>query len=122
MSKSYKTNGDKPDKLLPVTIDSAENARRVDEAEQIEIFSIDGTAYTMAKAERSDIALTYLEYVDAGEDDRAAYYLLTETLGEDAYAALKGVRGLTGKQFDGVLTRVQSIALPKARSTKRPRR
>lgn len=102
--------------FLPIVIDSAESAKAVDEAERVAVFSVDGVEYTMSSAPRADIALTYLEMSEGGDAEGAAYYLLTETLGLEAYAALKGVKGLSDKQFEGVQMRVQAVALPKGKA------
>lgn len=114
-----KKHHDKPglpaDKFLPVVIDSAANRAEVEGAERIVIFTLDGVDYSMAKVERADLALKYIEL---GEDNtgEAATYLLEQTIGADAIEALANTVGLKSAQFDGVMTRVQAIALPKARS------
>lgn len=112
MSKS-----DKPDaRFLPVVIDSKASAARVEEAEQIGIFEIDGTTYSMPNVVRAELALEYLAITNDEGDDKAAHWLLTETLGEDAYKALRSVKGLEGDTFDGIMTRVRKVALPKDKS------
>lgn len=115
-TKAARTS-DKPDAapLLPVVIDTAQARSRLEEAPRVPIFELDGKVYDMAGAERADVALAYLDMVNAGDDDAAAFYLLTETLGAEAYEALKGVVGLSGKEFEGVVKRVQRIALPKGK-------
>ena len=101
----------------PIAIDSAANAKRVAEAKRVGIFSIDGTEYTMPAVVRAEIALEYLRLMDADPDgNEAAYYLFTSTLGADAYAALTAVEGLTEDQFEGVLTRIRAVALPKGQT------
>lgn len=109
---------DKPelpaDKFLPVVIDSEASAKKVAEAERIVIFSIDGVDYDMPKVQRADIALMF---VKLGEENasEAATFLLNETIGPEGTDALANVVGLDTKEFDGVMTRVQAIALPKGR-------
>ena len=97
----------------PIRIDSAKRAEKVESAKRVAIFELDGVTYDMPAAQRADIALTYLQMNEEEGEDKAAYYLLTETLGAGAYAALRGVKGLTDDDFEGVLTRVRAIALPK---------
>jgi hypothetical protein len=97
----------------PITIDTAKNAERFEKANRVAIFEIDGTVYDMPAVARAEVGLRYLELANAGDDNAAAYYLMIEALGQDAYDALKGVVGLTDEQFEGVLVRVQAIILPK---------
>ena len=97
----------------PIKIDSANRAEKVEKAKRVAIFELDGKTYDMPATTRADVALTYLDLAHEEGEDAAAYYLLTETLGADAWHALKGVKGLTEDDFEGVLTRVRAIALPK---------
>lgn len=117
-----KTHNDKPerpaDKFVPVAIDTAANRADVDNAERIVIFSIDGVDYDMPKVERADLALKYIELGEENASE-AATYLLEQTIGHDAVAALGAVIGLKGAQFEGVMARVQAIALPKAHSSRK---
>jgi hypothetical protein len=109
---------DKPDlpadKFLPVVIDSKASAQRVADAERVVIFSIDGVDYDMPKVQRADIALMFVKLGEENASD-AAMYLLKETIGAEGAEALSNVVGLDTKEFDGVMTRVQAIALPKGR-------
>lgn len=98
----------------PISLNSAKAAEKVDNAKRVAIFELDGIVYDMPAAARADVALTYLDLMHDEGEDAAAYYLLTECLGIDAFHALKGVRGLDDEDFDGIMTRVRAVALPKA--------
>jgi hypothetical protein len=115
-------HNDKPalpaDKFIPVAIDTAANRADVDNAERIVIFTIDGVEYDMPKVERADLALKYIELGEENASE-AATYLLEQTIGPDAVSVLASVVGLKGSQFEGVMTRVQAIALPKARTSRK---
>jgi hypothetical protein len=117
MSKSPTDRAQKGGFAAPIVIDSAASAKRVDEAKPVGIFEIDGVAYTMPAVVRAEIALEYLALMDADpEGNEAAYYLFVECLGRPAYDALKAVKGLTEDQFEGILTRIRAIALPKGKT------
>jgi hypothetical protein len=98
----------------PIRIDSATSAAKIDGAKRVAIFELDGVTYDMPGAVRADIALTYLDLAAAEGDDAAAHYLIIETLGRQAFDALKAVRGLDDEAFEGIMTRVRAVALPKA--------
>lgn len=99
-----------------IVIDSAANAERVDKAKRVGIFELDGVTYDMPAVARAEIGLEYLDLLNAGDENAASYYLIAESLGVDAYTALKGVKGLTEDQFEGILVRIQAIILPKGQS------
>lgn len=115
--KQYRDRGtDTPDAPTTVVrIDSAAQAAKVEAAATVDVFELDGTTYSMPRVERADVALRYLEISNDEGEDAAAHYLITETLGADALAALAGVVGLESKQFDAVMKTVRRIALPKDR-------
>lgn len=116
-------NGDKPsglpDTFVPVKIDTAQAKARVAEAEQVPIFEVDGQVFTMPKVARAELGIEYLSRADRGDENGAAWYLLNETLGKDAVNALRKIEGLSDKEFDGIMLRVQKIAMPEGR--KRPK-
>jgi hypothetical protein len=117
MSKAPTDRQQKGGFAAPIVIDTAANAKRVAEAKRVGIFEIDGVAYTMPAVVRAEIALEYLALMDGdAEGNEAAHYLFVECLGLDAYNALKSVKGLTEDQFEGILTRIRAIALPKGKS------
>lgn len=109
-------------KMVPIRLDSAQAAARVDEAERIPIFELDGTTYSIPAAERADVAIEYLARSERDGDDVAAWYLLNETLGAEAVKALRGVKGLEASEFDGIMTRVRKVVMPKSRRPKAPGR
>lgn len=113
MSKTPADRQQKGGYAAPIVIDTAANIERVAKAKRVGIFEIDGVTYDMPAAARAEIALEYLDLLDQGDEDGASFYLISEALGRDAYVALKSVKGLTDEQFEGILVRVQAIALPK---------
>ena len=100
----------------PIVIDSAKSAEKLANAKRVGIFEIDGVTYDMPAAARAEVGLEYLDMLNAGDDDAASYYLITETLGLEAFNALKAVKGLDGEAFEGILVRVQAIILPKGKT------
>ena len=116
MSKATADRQQKGGFAAPISIDTAKRAEKVDNAKRVAIFELDDVVYDIPAAERADIALTYLEMIDQGDEEGAAYYLLTETLGTEAYRALKSVKGLTNEDFEGILLRVRAVALPKGKT------
>lgn len=119
--KNHRTSGDKPatptDKFLPIAIDTAANVHDIETAERVVIFSVDGVDYDMPKVERAELAVKFMQLQEEDADD-AAQYLLLETIGQAGVDALAGVRGLKSAQFEGVMTRIQAIALPKGKRPK----
>lgn len=116
MSKAPTDRQQKGGFAAPIVIDSQARADKLANAKRVGIFELDGITYDMPAAERAEVGLTYLEMVNDGDDEGAAYYLITETLGRGAYEALKSVPGLTNDDFEGILLRVQAIALPKGKA------
>lgn len=105
---------DKPDaRFLPIIIDTKASAARVDDAERVAIFEIDGVTYDMPLVVRAELGLDYLAIGQEEGEDKAAYWLITETLGKEAFTALRSVKGLEGDAFEGIMTRIRTVALPK---------
>lgn len=120
------TGSDKPEAkkgpLLPIKIDTKKSAQRVEDAEQVPIFEVDDKVFSMSSAPRAEVGLRFIELMSTEGPDRAAHYLLTETLGEKAYHALTAVVGLQTDDFQGVLLRVQALVLPKGAGSNRKQR
>jgi hypothetical protein len=104
----------------PIRLDSERSAEKLANAKRVEIFELDGITYSMPAAPRAEVALEYLDLMNGQGEDAAAYYLITECLGVDAFRALKAVKGLTDEDFDGIMTRVRAVALPKATAPSTP--
>lgn len=119
-TKEYRDRGtDTPDTPHGVvSIDTAASAARLQQAEQVDIFSVDGKVYSMAKAVRAEIPLTYLRLLRNRGEDEASAYLITEALGEEALDALSSVKGLDERQWKAVMKAVVKYALPKDRGRK----
>jgi hypothetical protein len=98
---------------MPVSINSEKAAAKLDTAKRVAIFELDGVVYDMPAAPRADVALTYLDLMHESGEDAAARYLIVETLGLAAFKALTAVKGLSDDDFDGIMTRVRAVALPK---------
>lgn len=105
-----------------IEIDSAASQKRVDEAKRIPIFSIDGQVYDVAGVERADIGLEYIGRVIEDGEDAASAYLIVETMGEDAFQALRNVVGLEPEKWRGVMDKIQKVVTPKARGNRASRR
>lgn len=120
-TKTYRERGtDIPDrKMGMLSIDRAAAKQRVEQADSVDIFELDGETYSMLAVERAEIGLEYLAIQESEGGDAAALYLITETLGRDAFDALRSVEGLSGQDWEGVLARIQAIVLPKARTAGR---
>lgn len=97
-----------------ITIDRKAAAKRIDDAEKVPIFELDGTTYSIPRVERSEIALRYLEIANDESEDRANYYLLTTMLGQDGYDALKSVDGLEASDFERITALVSDTVMPKS--------
>lgn len=100
----------------PVSISTEKAQAKLDNAKRVAIFELDGVTYDMPAAPRADVALEYLDLMNDSGEDAAAYYLITECLGVAAFRALKAVKGLSDEDFDGIMTRVRAVALPKAKA------
>jgi hypothetical protein len=96
----------------PLKIDRAAAKKRIDDAEEIPVFEIDDVTYSVKNVPRSEVALRYLDIATNQGDDAGNYYILTETMGQGAYDALKGVDGLSDEDFQAVIERVQAIVTP----------
>jgi hypothetical protein len=97
---------------MVISIDTKVAKQRVDDAERVPIFSIDGAEYSIPKVQRSEIQLRYLDIANARGDEAANYYLLTTMLGQDGYDALAAVDGLSDEDFQGVIDAVSKVVFP----------
>lgn len=98
---------------VPISINSEKAAAKLDNAKRVAIFELDGKVYDMPAVPRADLALTYLDLMHESGEDEAARYLIVESLGLDAFKALGAVKGLSDDDFEGIMTRVRAVALPK---------
>jgi hypothetical protein len=99
---------------MVVSISTKDAKKRVEDAEQVPIFEIDGTAYSIPKVQRSEIQLRYLDIANARGDEAANYYLLTTMLGQEGYDALAAVDGLDDAEFQSVIDSVSKVVFPAA--------
>ncbi|MCU1617794.1 MAG: hypothetical protein JWO98_5334 [Frankiales bacterium] len=119
MSKSnYKENGDKPERFGVLKINTAESAKRVDEAERIDLIEIDDVVYSVPNVPRAEVALEYLRLTEEEGTDKAQWYLLREGLGSDAIKALAAVKGLDEDLWHTLVERVVKIIMPKNKRKK----
>jgi hypothetical protein len=110
---------DKPaDRFLPVKIDTAASKAALEEAEKVGIFEIDGQAYYISLGERAEVGLRYLQLAAEKGDNAASYYIISETVGQDAYDALVAVEGLESKTFDAIVDRIQRVVMPEGKKLK----
>lgn len=100
----------------PISINSEKAAAKLESARRVAIFELDDVVYDMPAVPRADIALTYLDLMNGEGEDAAAYYLITECLGIEAFQKLRAVKGLSDDDFDGIMTRVRAVALPKVKA------
>lgn len=69
-------------------------------AETVDVFSLDGTTYTMPKEPRPSVGLRFVwEMKTLGEMDAVAN-LLIGTVGRDAFEALTKAEGMTAAQWE----------------------
>ena len=73
------------------------------EAPSVELFSLDGVAYTIPAKPRVNLALRYLWHAKQYGEDRAAAELLEALLGAEGFEALMNYDDLTGDQFEAIM-------------------
>jgi hypothetical protein len=105
-----------------IKIDSKATAKRLEEAERVPIFEIDGTVYDIPNVARADIGLAYVNRVIEEGEDAATANLIIDTMGDDAFEALRGVVGLEPEDWRGIQEKIQGIVNPKARGNRAARR
>jgi hypothetical protein len=105
-----------------ISIDSKAASERVTKAERVPIFEIDGKVYDVANATRADIGLSYINRVIEEGEDVATANLIIDTMGDEAFEALRGVEGLSPEQWTGIMEKIQSVVTPKARGNRASRR
>jgi hypothetical protein len=101
-----------------IRIDSEAAAKRVEDAERVPVFEVDGTVYTVAKVTRADIALEYLGRVEEDGPDEAQAWMIRTTVGDEGFQALRGVKGLEPEHWEAIQDRIRGIVSPKARGTR----
>lgn len=105
-----------------IKIDSKAAKKRLDEAERIAIFEIDGTTYDLPNVARADIGLAYINRVIEEGEDSATANLIIDTMGDEAFEALRSVVGLEPDDWRGIQEKIQGIINPKARGNRASRR
>lgn len=105
-----------------IKIDSKAAAKRLEDAPRIPIFEIDGTVYDLPDAARADIGLAYINRVIESGEDVATANLIIDTMGDDAFEALRNVVGLEPDDWRGITEKIQGIINPKARGNRASRR
>lgn len=101
-----------------IRIDSKAAADRLEEAERVDIFEVDGKTYSVAKVARADLGLEYLDRVETDGPDVAQAWLIRTTVGDEGFDALRKVKGLEQKDWDAIQERIRDIVNPKARSSR----
>lgn len=89
-----------------------------DDDTRIPLFEANGETYTILARPQMEIGLQYLHLSVTEGEQLATNFLLGELLGEDGYAALRGFKGLTSKQFSQVVKIATEIALGSVESPK----
>lgn len=79
------------------------------EAEQVELFSIDGKSYTIANKPRLNVALKSLKLARKEGEEAAAAYMLEAVLGEEAFDALTEYEDLTPEVFQAIFQAAQKV-------------
>src|SRR5947209_6407231 len=96
-----------------VRIDSKAAKKRVDDAELVPIFELDGVTYSIPRLERSDLALEYLGRIEEEGIDAAQAWMIRTTVGEAGFEALRAVEGLSPEDWRGVMDNIQAVVNPK---------
>lgn len=98
-----------------IRIDSAETAKKLEDAERVPIFELDGKVYDVPKVARADVGLEYLDRVEDDGPDVAQAWLIRTMVGDEGFDALRNVKGLEQKDWTAIFDRVRDIVNPKAR-------
>ena len=102
----------------PIRIDSKAAKKRIDDAELVPIFELDGVTYSIPKLERADLSLEYMGRVEEIGLDAAQAWMIRTTIGEAGFEALRGTEGLSPDDWRGVMENIQAVVNPKARTTR----
>jgi hypothetical protein len=105
-----------------IKIASKAAAKRLDDAARIPIFEIDGKVYDIADVARADIGLAYINRVVEEGEDVATANMIIDTMGDEAFEALRSVVGLEPDDWRGITEKIQGIINPKARGNRAARR
>lgn len=100
------TKAAKNDNLL--VLPSAEEAGEV---AMTPLFELDGKVYSIPAEPRAGISLKYLKISTEQGQDPAAYYLLTEMLGQEVFDTLSEHPTLTQPQFEEIFARIENRVL-----------
>jgi hypothetical protein len=68
----------------------------------VDVFSIDGVMYSMPREINAAIALRAVEIIDKGGDLAVIPFMFQETVGAEAYEALKGCKSLKPSDLTAV--------------------
>lgn len=79
------------------------------EAEQIELFSIDGKSYTIPNKPRLNVALKTLKLVRTQGEEAASAFMLEAVIGEEAFEALTEYDDLDAETFQQIILAAQKI-------------
>jgi hypothetical protein len=89
---------------------------------RVPLFYIDDVEYTVLKNPPPTVGLQYLRILKEQGEGFAAYFLLTNLLGEEGYAALENYDKLTREQYDKILELAVEISTGQSERPKVPRR
>jgi hypothetical protein len=98
-------------KLIELNAPTAEVAR-------VELFSINGKAYTVPTSMPQNKGLRYVNIARKQGPEASADYLLETLLGEEAYDALMDYDALTEEDMTNILEAVTAIAIASAQNPK----
>jgi hypothetical protein len=79
--------------------------------ERVELFSIDGKAYSISTKPRVNVALKYLRVAKNQGPDIATAYMLEQLLGEEGFEALTEYEDLTVEQFTQIVAIAQEALM-----------
>jgi hypothetical protein len=77
--------------------------------EQIPVFTIDGTTYSISSKPRANVALKMMWLMKTVGEERAAAEIIPEVLGEELMLVLMDYQDLTNDDLKKVFERVQGI-------------
>lgn len=90
--------------LKPKTTDSSAE-------ERVELFSLNGTVYTIPAKPRVHLALRYLFHAKRHGVDQAAAELLESLIGPEGFEALTNYEDLTPEELQAVMDAAQAVTL-----------
>lgn len=93
-------------------IDTVSEDAFVPEPERmVEIFKLDGVVYSVPRRVSQEFIREFLDIQDTKGIEQSIYFLLTKTLGPEAYDALKNHPNLTNRDLQKVVRRVEQTIL-----------